>query len=121
MHEAFRSEAAKKVQEAHERAARKKREMLGAFAQIQFAMYDAHHAEFNSHTVRKLEDELRGFLGVLEDLKKTEDHLMVTMADSVNVRTDGTAGPAELTGQGEPKAGWDDLKEAAKEMGPIKK
>ena len=112
MHEAFRSETMKKVQAARDEAARKKRMTLGAFAQIQFAMYAAHSADFNSHTIRRLEEEVREFLTVLEDLKNTEDHFMVALAGEKDDLAKAAPAPGELTGE-EPKPAWEDLEKAA--------
>jgi hypothetical protein len=114
MHEAFRSDEMKKVQAARDVASQKKRMTLGAFAQIQFAMYDAHHADFNSHTMRRLEDEVKGFLEILGDLKNTEDHLMVALSGSSEPLPIGS--PAEEIQGAAPKAAWDDLKEANEEV-----
>ena len=93
------SEIAQRVQAARKEADHKKRMALGAFAQIQFAMYEANHVDFNSHTIRKLEEEVKNFLGILDDLKNTEDHTLVTMSPvdhSMGIGTGVT--PAELEG-----------------------
>jgi len=112
MHEAFRSDIAKKVQAARDEADQKKRMTLGAFAQIQFAMYAAHNADFNSHTMRILQKEVEEFLGILRELTSTEDHFVMAMAGASEPLPLANAGPAELTGQGEPKPAWEDLKGA---------
>jgi len=99
MDDKFESEIAQRVKAARKEADHKKRMALGAFAQIQFAMYEANHVDFNSHTIRKLEEEVKNFLGILDDLKSTEDHALVTMSPVDHNMGIGTGvTPAELEG-----------------------
>lgn len=88
-----------KADAARKAAAQKQREMLGSFAQVQFAMYAAHQAEFNPHTMRKLEIEVERFRDVLAELRDTEDHLVTAMSPVTHERGIGTGvTPAELEG-----------------------
>lgn len=99
MHEAFQTDTMISTKEARAEAAKKQREMLGAFTEVQFAMYAAHQAEFNSHTMRKLEDLVNKFSKVLSELRETEDHLVNAMSPVNYDRGIGTGvTPAELEG-----------------------
>ena len=87
MHDAFKTEPMKNAEEARKVASQKQREMLGAFTEVQFAMYAAHQNDFNPYHMRKLERVAETFSEALAELRDAEDHVAVAISASENVRS----------------------------------
>jgi hypothetical protein len=95
------------VQAAREQAKKARLEMFAAFAQLQLDVQSTHQQNWDSVSVRKLEDKIDDFKTACHAYRSAEDGIIKAMSIGSDRMDSSVPSPAELTNKN--ADAWNDL------------
>ena len=103
-------DTAKLVNEARERATQARLEMFAAFAQLQLDIQATHTKNWDSLSVRALEDKIDAFKECCQNYRSAEDAIIVAMSTDHGRVDSAVPAPADLQHTPPPKgAAWEEV------------
>lgn len=98
------------VQRARERAAKARLEMFAAFAQLQLDVQATHAKNWDSLSVRALEDKIDAFKECCQNYRSAEDGIIIAMSTDAGRVDSAVPSPADLGKTPPPDgAAWEDV------------